>query len=121
MCFHLLSQHIYRGTVMPLPFPQADTIELVLAKRKNRTQGSHLVRRCWRSASRSTCPVHVLGPFFKKEGIGARPFENITADAARTTLRTILRHMGVPEAEMYNTKDFRRGHALDLQLSGSLL
>ena len=101
-------------------FLEADTIELVLAKRKNRSHGSHLVRRCWCNASRSTCPVHVLGPFFRKEGIGARPFQNITADAARKSLRGILRHMGVPEADCYNTKDFRRGHALDLQLSGNL-
>ena len=62
--------------------------------------------------------MHVLGPFFMKEGLGTRPFAHITADAARNTLRAILRNMGVPNADAYNTKDFRRGHALDLQLSG---
>ena len=97
---------------------QEKSIVLVLKTRKNRPQGSELVRKCWCAASRTTCPVHVLGRFFQKEGTGARPFHLISADVARTTLRAILQHMGVAEADTYNTKDFRRGHALDLQLSG---
>ena len=93
-----------------------------MAKRKNKSQGSHLVRKCWcnasKNASKGTCPVHVLGPFFAKQGVKSHPFVHISADAARNTLRAILKHMGVPKAEFYNTKDFRRGHAFNLQLSG---
>ena len=99
-------------------FVQADSVVLVLKTRKNRAQGSRLVRKCWCAASRTTCPVHVLGRFFLDEGVGSRPFSNITPDAARSTLRAMLRNMGVAEADAFCTKDFRRGHALDLQLSG---
>ncbi len=39
---------------------------------------------------------------------------------ARDTLRFILSELKIEQANAYRTHDMRRGHALDLQLSGTL-
>ena len=48
-------------------------------------------------------------------------FEGISAYDARTKLREMLSAAGVQGSESYRTHDLRRGHALDLQLSGAPL
>ena len=67
---------------------------------------------------KATCPVHVLGPIVDQCPPGAALFGGITAADALSTLRAMLSAMGVQDAAAYGTHDFRRGHALDLQLSG---
>ena len=42
-----------------------DMLVLCLKSRKNRPEGSRLVRSCWCSRCTLTCPVHVLGPYFQ--------------------------------------------------------
>lgn len=42
----------------------------------------------------------------------------MTAAKALGMLRYLLTQMGEPHASEYRTHDLRRGHALDLQLSG---
>ena len=48
-------------------------------------------------------------------------FGHITEIGALNTLRCILAELGVANAHEYRTHDLRRGHALDLQLSGAPL
>ena len=52
---------------------------------------------------------------------GRQLFEGITAANALAALREMLEALEVPNAASYRTHDFRRGHALDLQLSGALV
>ena len=67
------------------------------------------------------CPVHVLWPFFKEFDVGVGPFAGITPAMALATLRRYLCRLGVAEANIYRTHDFRRGHADDLRESGASL
>ena len=67
---------------------------------------------------KATCPVHVLGPLVDGIPCGTRLFPNVTPAGALGALRTILAGLEVEKAECYRTHDLRRGHALDLQLSG---
>ena len=69
----------------------------------------------------ATCPVHILGPLVDKCPAGTALFSGITAASALCTLRAMLVAAGVKDAASYGTHDFRRGHALDLQLSGARL
>lgn len=52
---------------------------------------------------------------------GDRPFGNIYASGALHVLRETLRNVGIKNASEFRCHDFRRGHALDLQLSGASL
>ena len=95
-----------------------DVLVLKLQKRKNKREGSRLVRGCWCNESRTTCPVHVLSPLLVTCKRGTRLFPGITAAGALSGLRQMLNWLGVPRACEYRTHDLRRGHAKDLQLSG---
>ena len=107
-------------------------------QRKNRPQGSRLVRSCWCAQSQvhrralhqaastfwlwqATCPVHVLGPYLEEIAEGDQLFGGISAADATEALRLILKELGVAQAQAYRTHDMRRGHALDLQVSGELV
>ena len=94
---------------------------LKLKSRKNRPQGSILRRGCWCRQCKATCPVHVLGAWFRTLPLGRRPFAGITAASALADLRRWLSMLEVPEAEKYRLHDFRRGHGRDLQASGANL
>ena len=100
---------------------QQDELIVALGRRKNKPGGSRLVRRCWCSESVHTCPVHVLGPIVRNYPNGAPLFEGISPSTARAKLREMLGAIGVAEPGAYRTHDLRRGHALDLQLSGAPL
>ena len=98
-----------------------DCISLRLARRKNKAEGSFLKRYCWCSECEATCPVHVLGKYFSEFPVGAKPFACFTPATALSVLRGFLDRGDVPEAKLYRTHDLRRGHARDLQTSGSSL
>ncbi len=86
-----------------------------------------------------TCPVHVVGEFFRRVvyvivGAGAshlcawrslpersQPFKLITPPLALASLRSILLALKVPNGIRYRTHDLRRGHAQDLLESGASL
>ena len=53
--------------------------------------------------------------------MGACPFAGITAASALSTLGLRLGQLGVKDAELYRTRDLRRGHSLDLQQRGGTL
>ena len=96
---------------------------LRLRRRKNMQQGCLLRRSCWCASCRVTCPVHVLGNFlasFDAEG-AEKPFSQFSPTFALATLRSVLHRMQIPDAETYRMHDCRRGHAKDLQQSGSSL
>jgi hypothetical protein len=109
-----------RGDHQSSVFMEGDTIVLVLKRRKNKPGGSRLVRTCWCSESKATCPVHRFGGMLR-ECAGQRLFEGITSASALAALREMLEGISVPNAASYRTHDFGRGHALDLQLSGARL
>ena len=92
---------------------------LKLRCRKNRPEGSLLVRECWCKFCRFTCPVHVVGRLVDKLPVGRALFSSISRANALETLRFMLEQVGTPNATKYRTQDLRRGHALDLQMSGA--
>ena len=103
-----------------LTFSEGELV-LTLASRKNRPHGSRLVRSCWCLQSASTCPVHVLWPFFDALPVGFKPFSSLNLRMLNQDLRRRLERVGVGEAQLFRTHDFRRGHAGDLQTSGATL
>ena len=100
---------------------ESDCIILNLASRKNKPLGSVLKRQCWCKSCKLTCPVHVLGAFVKKLPAGTKLFDGFTLTSLLCTLRQRLATLGVNDASLYRTHDFRRGHAKDLQDSGAPL
>ena len=102
-------------------YMEGQALTLVLKRRKNKPQGSKLVRTCWCNESPVTCPVHAFGPMLERCVPGQKLFEGITPAGALGVLRSILFHLGVQGHDMYRTHDLRRGHALDLQQSGAPL
>lgn len=99
-------------------YREGDTLVLELARRKNKPRGSRLVRKCWCGESRATCPVHVIGPWLDTHPTGTPLFPDISPARALGMLRDMLATVGVEGHSEYRTHDLRRGHALDLQLSG---
>ena len=69
----------------------------------------------------ASCPVHKLGHYLDGKVDGEMLFEGISASDALQTLRHILGELSVKDSDEYRTHDLRRGHALDMQLSGSKL
>ena len=65
--------------------------------------------------------MHVLGKYFRILPVGAKPFARFSPATALAVLRGFLAKDDVPEAKFYRTHDLRRGHARDLQKSGSSL
>ena len=136
-----------------------DCIILRLRRRKNMPAGSRhghrlvrvcvamamaplctcrLVRTCWCEECCLTCPVHVLGYFFRSGGgggshalghgrlrvhrslpAGSQPFCDVTPASALVCLRALLHLLGVDDADGYGTHDMRRGHAEDLLERGA--
>ena len=62
-----------------------------------------------------------MGRFLEEVADGEPLFDRITASDALHTLRHILLGLGIKNACAYRTHDLRRGHALDLQLSGAIV
>ena len=96
-------------------------IVLHLYRRKNKPGGSVLRRGCWCSSHPGICPLHVLGPFTQAHRPGQQLFPGITPSSAVNVLRAMLNSLQVKDAHLYRTHDLRRGHARDLQQSGSNL
>ena len=62
--------------------------------------------------------LFLIYAYLLDERKGQHLFEGVTAANAFAALREMLEAMDVPNASSYRTHDFRRGHVLDLQLSG---
>lgn len=99
----------------------SDQLTLCLQRRKNKLLGGRYVRSCWCSKSSSTCPVHVLGPFFQSVSVGEAPFAHLTPAKALANLRRALCSVGVRDCVHYRSHDLRRGHAQDMAASGHSL
>ena len=118
-----------RGNQATIFLDEESCVCIRLRRRKNRPGGSLIRRRCTCAACPGICPVHVLWhKFVAQLPLGAQPWMNVSAGAARTRLRAVLAqlqvrsvHLGlagilsglveVPNAALYGTHDFRRGHA----------
>ena len=57
----------------------------------------------------------------KQQPVGAQPFSHISARQALLALQGLLAAMGIGDAWLYRTHDFRRGHAEDLLQGGGRL
>ena len=71
-------------------FMDGGCLVVVLARRKNKANGSKLTRRCWCARSRPTCPVHVVGRMLGRFQKGARLFAGWTPSSALGELRSML-------------------------------
>ena len=63
----------------------------------------------------------MLGAYLGKCPVGHKLFEGISAAKATPALRVLLKLAHVKEFETYCLHDLRRGHALDLNVSGASL
>ena len=91
-----------------------DEICLRLLRRKNRPQGSGIMRRRCSCAAgvRTCCAVHTLWErFFALLPDGTCPWAAVSPSQAMTRLRRLLQVLGVPDVSDYGTHGFRRGHA----------
>ena len=100
---------------------EADGVTIEFQSRKNRLWPSRQTRKCWCRKCRLTCPVCVLGAFFRALPSGARPFAHLKPAQVLLALRDLLEELGIPHARVYRTHDFRRGHAEDLRRCGARL
>ena len=106
---------------VPVLSVTADSVSIWFPSRKNRIWPSTQVRRCWCSKCPLTCPVHMLGGFFRNLAPGTQPFKHIRPAQALLALRELLAELQVPDASGYRTHDFRRGHAEDMRCNGHKL
>ena len=74
------------------------TMQLRLARRKNRLHGSWMKRSCWCTVSLATCPVHVVGPWAGGLEDGCQPFLHICPSVAMNILRRRLAAFGIERA-----------------------
>ena len=121
-------------------YTEGQELKLELQRRKNRVESTTLIRRCWCSqsvvasyhapvacqrrlvyVSQETCPVHVVGNAIAQCEAGSTLFQGITPGITVAKIREVLASLGVSQAEIFGTHDFRRGHAKDLQVSGAPL
>ena len=64
--------------------------------------------------------MHVVGRYVREVAPGELLFQGITAREALSKLRFMLAAIGVENSDKYRSHDIRRGHALDLQCSGTI-
>ena len=104
---------------------EGEDVCLRLRTRKNRRQGSGVLRRkCTCAGGKMTCIVHAFWDgwmSFLPEG--EAPWNGYSPHFVIGRLRADLAKLAptVTEPEKYGTHDFRRGHAEDLRVSGSTL
>ena len=103
---------------------EGDDVCLRLRRRKNRPQGSGILRRgcTCRGGATHMCAVHGLWDTFLEDlPEGHQPWQSIGPSQARRRLRDLLQRFLVPDAQKYGTQDFRRGHAEDMRKAGCTL
>ena len=95
---------------------------LQLARRKNKPFGTTLLRSCWCLTCKTTCPVHRAMPFLNdKMWHGQSLFRGLTPFDFVEGLRARLALLKIKDPSNYGSHDFRRGHAVDMQLGGRSL
>ena len=100
---------------------EADTLVLELSSRKNKPQGSKLIRKCCCSKHPKSCAFHLLKPLLESAEPGAPLFADISPVDSVKRLRQLLFAIGHKDAGLYRPHDLRRGHAEDLRLAGEPL
>ena len=98
-----------------------DTLVLELSSRKNKPQGSKLIRKCCCVKHPASCAVHLMKPLLDNAVLGTPIFRGITAADSVKTLRQLLFAVQIKDAGLYRPHDLRRGHAEDLRLQGAPL
>ena len=91
-----------------------DEICVRLLRRKNRPQGSGVMRRRRSCVAgvRTCCAVHTLWErFFALLPDGTCPWAAVSPSQAIVRLRRLSEVLGIPDASAYGTHGFRRGHA----------
>ena len=98
---------------------EGDAVVISLPGRKSRSAPCRLVRSCWCRSDPKTCPRHVVGEWVLSQESGCMLFQGISGGSALASLREMLGVLGVERHHVFRTHDLRRGHAKDLQLSGT--
>ena len=96
-------------------------VRVHLQQRNNAQSGDTVRRVCSCSKAPALCPVHVLGPWLRSFGVGAMPFQGVTAAAATRRLRRYLEALGVADVGLYSLHAFRRDAANDMKDMGCTL
>ena len=97
------------------------TFTLHLKRRKNKPEGSCLMRKCCCAKAPKLCIACLLRPLMQATLPGRRVFMGVTAGGAVKALRCMLQAVGTERAQFYRPHDLRRGHAEDLRLEGMFL
>ena len=116
--FPLFAHQAADNIVAPVLSVHADHIKMVFPHRKNSYESSEAVRHCWCSRCALTCPLHVLGAYFKTLAAGTRPFALFKYGQVRIAIHEMMAELGVENPLDYGTHSFRRGHCDDLEQRG---
>ena len=98
-----------------------NTLALELKARRNKPQGSKLIRKCCCSKHPKSCALCLIKPLLQKAELGTSMFPGISPGKAVQRLRQLLFAIDVKDAGAYRPHDLRRGHAEDLRLEGAPL
>ena len=121
-CLPMAAHSAPKGMEVPVFMLRGREAVLRLPFRKNRLFPTEIVRSCWCSSCKLTCPVHAFGAFMQNLPAGARPFASFNPGQTLLALRELLCELDVEHAMLYRMHDFRRGHAEDLRrLPGTTL
>ena len=106
------------GETQSAIYAEAGKLHLALHRRKNLQHGSRMVRDCWCQSCSITCPTHAFERSTRCFSQGQPLFPHLTAENVRSELRRRLGLLNVDFPWKYCSHDFRRGHCLDMVLSG---
>ena len=96
-----------------------DSLNIRLARRKHRPQGSLLVRTCACARASPHCfAVHAAAPLLRNKGAGATLFD-LTSSSFLKAVRRMLTLLGHKDADRCTLKAFRAGRATSLAAAGS--
>ena len=101
-----------------------ERLTLRFSRRKNLPQGCILAMPCFcklqNVSAHKLCPVHYFWPLIRaRTKSGQKLFPSYTATSVNTTIKAVLRKLGVEHANSYSSHGFRRGAANELKTTGS--
>ena len=97
----------------------ADSLHIMLARRKHRPQGSPLVRACaCAGAAPHCCAVHAVAPLLRDKNAGASLLD-LTSSSFLKAVRRMLTLLGHKDANKCTLEAFRAERATSLAAAGS--
>jgi hypothetical protein len=112
LLFDNLQQH---SQVREITVEGRPALEISLLKRKNRPQGSVLVRACTCPRETLLCPVHALSLYVRSQGrLRQGKVFSVSCTGFTRQLREDLADLAVERPEDYSSQSFRRGTAQEM-------